>query len=308
MPQHQDELREHRNPFEVQPEPPIPAVRPDTQPSAMPPVPAEHGIRAGQGERAAAPYADKKPVGEMDQKELADITAHPKDHTLGELAAAKGRGMMLEHHAAIDEDGTGKYMGNRSSAEQPAGVKKQDCTTYVIEVLRSAFQAKGQGAAFEQALAHALRASGGQLKGIELLKALEAIGWKGVFWSPDPKNPHDGDNEHSFAYSVASKKGTYYGAQVDPGRAVVDYNPTDEAKTAKKTGNLEKLQRLPLGVIAARGGMHMALIINGQVYEVHWDRPPDDKDVIQATPLEEWAWQSGIIVAPGAELDAAWKH
>ena len=42
----------------------------------------------------------------------------------------------------------------------------------------------------------------------------------------------------------------------------------------------------------------MTLILNGQVYEVHWDKPANDPNVIEATPLEKWAWNSGVIVMP----------
>ena len=33
-----------------------------------------------------------------------------------------------------------------------------------------------------------------------------------------------------------------------------------------------------------------------------------DPDVIQATPLEKWEWQTGVVVAPAADLDAAWAR
>ena len=68
---------------------------------------------------------------------------------------------------------------------------------------------------------------------------------------------------------------------------------------------MQRLRRLQFGVLTARGGMHMALVINGSVYEVHWKSPATDRDAITETPLESFAWLSGAIAAPPGDLTLA---
>ena len=151
----------------------------------------------------------------------------------------------------------------------------------------------------------ARRKSGGRLKGTEVLKALESVaGWKAVFWSPDPRNPDDSHSEHPEADKKVQQTGKYYGVTVDNANSVVDYRRT--SSTAQETWTkLDKLKQVPLGVIAARGGDHMTLILNGEVYEVHWDLPATDPNVLQATPLEKWIWNSGVIVMPAEDFARA---
>jgi hypothetical protein len=87
---------------------------------------------------------------------------------------------------------------------------------------------------------------------------------------------------------------------------VIEYRRTDPAATQNLLG-IEHLQRLQFGVLATRGGRHMALIINGSVYEVHWDKPASDPNAIEATPLKDFVWESGVIVAPKGDLERAWN-
>jgi hypothetical protein len=70
---------------------------------------------------------------------------------------------------------------------------------------------------------------------------------------------------------------------------------------------LDQLRQVPLGVIAAHGGEHMTLLLNGDVYEVHWTLPATDPNVIQATPLEKWAWLSGVVVMPAGSFIEAFR-
>jgi hypothetical protein len=51
----------------------------------------------------------------------------------------------------------------------------------------------------------------------------------------------------------------------------------------------------------------MAMVVNGSVYEVHWSSPATDRNAVEATPLEAFAWQSGVIAAPRGDLALAWR-
>jgi len=236
---------------------------------------------------------------------LKAIEAAPTTHSLGEVGAAEARSKMLEHQASLASGGPGTIQGNRCGLPTPGGVSPEDCTTYVLEVLGDAFKAKGRDADWKKIMSIARRKSGGRLKGTEVLKALESVaGWKAVFWSPDPRNPDDSHSEHPEAYKKVQQTGKYYGVTVDNANSVVDYRRT--SSTAQETWTkLDKLKQVPLGVIAARGGDHMTLILNGEVYEVHWDLPATDPNVLQATPLEKWIWNSGVIVMPAEDFARA---
>lgn len=262
-------------------------------------------------------YADRsfyvslsKPLAQQGLTELNAIKAAPATHSLGEVGAAYGRSMLLEHQAAVAATGTGKYMGNHCPGAIPTGVTQSDCTTYVLEVLKNAFAAKGRSADWKKVFDEAQKTSAGLFKGTELLKALiDKAGWKALFWSPDPRNPSDSQSYHSVYYKRVREKGEYRGSNettgipVDASKSIIDYRPTSPKKQ-ENMSNFDRLKQVPLAVIATKGGTHMTLLINGQVYEVHWDKPATDPDVIQATPLEKWQWLSGVVVMPPEDYKA----
>lgn len=235
---------------------------------------------------------------------LQKVSTDPS-RSLGDVAAAKARSLMLEHREAVARSGTGTVMGNQTKGALPPGVTREDCTTYVVKVLQHAFAVKGRTADWAKVFREAQRASGPALKGTALMAALESVaGWKGIFWSPDPRNPEDRSSEHPAAFKAAKGKGEYYGVTVAAHKSVVDFRRTS-GTAPQSMSRLDQLRKVPLGVIAARGGLHMTLLLNGNVYEVHWDRLATDPDVIEATPLETWEWQSGAVVMPQESFDAA---
>lgn len=249
-----------------------------------------------------------KPIAMMGLAELATITADPSKHSLGEVGAATGRSMMLQHQQSVAATGSGKFMGSQVAGAAPPGVTKSDCTEYILDVLRKAFQAKGRAGDWKAVYDEAAAKSGpGGFTGMPLVQALETkAGWKGVFWGKDPRNPSDTLPEHPTAYRTVRATGKYYGAAVDPARSAVEYAPTSPTKP-ENMANLDRLRHIPLGLVATKGALHMGLLLNGQLYELHWDKAVTDPDVIQATPLEKWDWQTGVVVAPAEDMDAAWK-
>jgi hypothetical protein len=240
---------------------------------------------------------------------LAAIKAAPASSSLGTVGAAYARSMMLEHQAAVDATGVGTVQGNQCGTAPPQGSNpaKHDCTTYVLEILKNAFNAKGKGADWTVVFQEAQRLSGGSFKGTSLLAALVSkAGWKAVFWSPDPRSPRDGLSEHPVAFKDVQKKGTYYGIPVEKAQSVIDYVPTSPTKQ-ETMDQLDKLRMVPFGVIAAKGGMHMTALLHANVYEVHYTLPVTDRNVVQATPLERWAWLSGVVVMPPDDFQSAFN-
>jgi Uncharacterized protein conserved in bacteria (DUF2272)/Peptidase M15 len=268
---------------------------------------------SGQELAAAAAELARGRVVSMPRSELTKIIASPPRHTMGTLAAAFTREILLGHHEAFDRTGTGTIHGNRCPQPQPSGTTASDCTVYVTDVLARAFAAMGRADDWPAILREATQDSGPRgLKGTVLIQTLQRTqGWEAVFWAPDPRNPADRSNEHPHAYHTMVKAtGTYYGIKVDGDKSVINYNRTDPALADDMSG-LERLRRLQFGVLAARGGTHMALVVNGVVHEVHWAWPATSRDAVEATPLERWGFANGLlsgaIAAPPGDLRLAWR-
>jgi hypothetical protein len=183
-----------------------------------------------------------------------------------------------------------------------------------------------------------------EVDGVELQSALRSeLGWKAIFGAPDPLYPsyqrrprpydhappgtafvHDTENKDRYDLATRGDKPVY---RIHPGHksdddlrishTVMNYAPEtagrsitiagSDSTTRKDTTGLEKLARIPFGVLTAQGGNHMALILNGVVYEVHWDEHSDSPHLYARTSLETWGWGSGIIVAPADDVDKAFK-
>ncbi len=148
-------------------------------------------------------------------------------------------------------------------------------------------------------------------KGTTLAKGLERAGWIGIYYNPDTKNPFDKSHpeidwkEHPYSFLIAKQKRLYYGLRVYD--LVVDYRPIDfyydgtpvTEKTIQDSSKIGKLTSVPFGFINVRGGMHTALLIDGEVYEVHWDEGCDSIHLYDKTNFQtDWAWLSGIIHIP----------
>jgi hypothetical protein len=266
------------------------------------------GHLSGAGLDEASMQLARGRVNSMGRADLGRITSAPSDHTLGTLAGAYGHDALLAHHDAYDRTGTGTIHGNQCGVPTPAGAVPSDCTEYVLAVLDQAFAAKGLISEWQATRRTAAKTSGpGGFKGTELIKALQADrNWQALFWAPDPSDPADRTSEHPAAYRIVQNRHTYYEIHVKPALSVVNYRPTRRGRTADLTG-IERLHRLQFGLMAIRGGQHMALIVNGDVHEVHWDIPATSRDAITTTPLERFAWQSGVIAAPPGDLDLAWR-
>jgi hypothetical protein len=252
------------------------------------------------------------------KKEIAAqdaVLAQAGAKSFGEAARAGAKRRALEHLLLIEERGHGKYYGNQAATAQPGDATAYDCTIFVVDVLRDTFSKQGKSADWDRVIKRANKASGGALKGTQLMIALqEELGWVGVFWSPDVTSVRD-KGEHKYAWDIVrgaikgqeSKMGTYYGVKVDQAKSVINYRPEDSGKSAE-TENLNRLRQVPFGIIAARGGKHMALIINGEIYEVHWDQPATSSTVIEHTDLSRWGWMSGSIVMPAEDVARAWPQ
>ena len=246
--------------------------------------------------RAQSP-CDGTPSCVLDLRDVADAMSQGVNPFLGMAAATSVRRMDAAHDKALAETGVGLYYGNHGPEwENATGT---DCTTFVLEVLEQAFAAAGMSDEWNKLFQEALANSGSAgFKGLELLKSLQKLGWSSTYWNPDTSKPRDEEGEHPYSYYLANKNGTYYGLPVDMSQALTNYRPSEDSSTVKDEDTLERIAAIPFGVIAAKGGRHMAVIVDGEIYEVHWATGADSRHVITNRPLAEWNWLSGAVVYP----------
>ena len=242
---------------------------------------------------------DGTPSCVVDLSEIVDILSVGPGAFLAEAGALATVRMDEAHDEAIEERGYGLYIGTKRAEHQDPTVVPHDCTTFLLEVLSQAFEAAGMGETFDQVLERAIAASGSEgLKGLEIMKALQEEGWRGGYFNPDVNFAADADDEHPYSHYVAKEKGTYYGMEVDPSLMFTNYRPAWSSKTERDESVAERLEEIDFAVVAARGGQHMAVLVNGQVYEVHWSAAASSVNVITHEALVDWSWLSGGLLLP----------
>jgi LysM repeat protein len=234
------------------------------------------------------------------------------------LAAAGAQSIELRtrrHLEGIEKTGVGTYFGDHSAwktmdaasrkqwlaqnvkpgATPPpaASIKESSCIGWVFENVGAAYAAAGKSERWNEIMR--IVTSKGS-RGTDLAKELKADGWQAIYWNPDAKNPNDGNAEHSYsALQVARGKG-YYGVEVDA--QVVNYRPTDGKGTKQDLSGIEKLKQVPFFFGLAKGGMHTFVGRQGEVNEFHWAEMPNSTRAIEQVPLQQWGWNSGLIMVP----------
>lgn len=186
-----------------------------------------------------------------------------------------------------------------------------DCITYVINVLKYAFDKSGDKAS--AAKVATLGTYGTKLAAY----LVNTHKWTGIYYNPDVNHPRDGDLEHAYSYYkkvVLSKK--YYNIPIS--YWLINYKPTPKTNpnyksfsgiggskdlTKKDVSQLNMLKKVKFAVGVSRGGTHTWLYSLGKVYEVHWDKV--GADLYEASNLDGYAWLSGALVVPPDAMAAA---
>ena len=82
--------------------------------------------------------------------------------------------------------------------------------------------------------------------------------------------------------------------------------------TAEDRAKFAKLQKVPFGVINAVGSFHTALIVRGEVYEVHYSEGPTSPQLYGKVKLEDWSksgvMRSGMIHVPRGSWEVPRKR
>ncbi|HEV7859650.1 MAG TPA: hypothetical protein VGO91_13625 [Pyrinomonadaceae bacterium] len=185
----------------------------------------------------------------------------------------------------------GEYLRRNSLPDDMAGKTRTDCITYVINVLKYAFEQIGNREA-------ARKVGGLGEHGTELAAYLTGIGWKAHYWNPDVNNPPDGLQEHPYSYRLAVKTGKYYTVPVSG--YMINYRPTSvnppKKQTPKDQTTFDEFSKVRFAYGTAKGGVHTFLCSYGMVYEVHWEGIGEG--LYERSSLYTFEWNSGIVVTP----------
>jgi hypothetical protein len=232
--------------------------------------------------------------------------------------------LFSDHKELIIKRGIGTHYGSNYEPPDPAVFAKQksdyqlgkiSCIGYLLEAGKYGHE-KTMAIADWKSVLGFMRDG----KGTTLAKGLEKVGWEGIYYNLDTFNPIDKGyayntphlkwEEHSYSYSVAKKNRRYYGLIVHD--LLINFRPTEKywddtpvlKKTNKESAKVSKLKSIPFGFLNAWGGEHTAIVVSGDVYEVHWSKGPDEADLFEKKDFETqwgWPWLTGIIhVPPGS--------
>jgi hypothetical protein len=249
------------------------------------------------------------------------IINNPANYRIRTLAAAIALRTLLEHREAwlSSNPHVGKYRGGEAevntmnpNTRRSVGIKT-DCTIFVRNVFREAFQLKGEGARFDAIYREAVRRSGGNIRGNELLQLMRTeLDMRGVYFAPNPADPSlRGPNNQ---LDANGKTVAYYGVPVDPSMELSHYSAGNPSNNIRKLGSIDG----SVGVGISNGGDHMFLYVTpvdlpdgttlgGWVVESHIGEDATSYTVIEATPLEDWRRfnKDGVIVFPRSDLEQA---
>jgi hypothetical protein len=157
--------------------------------------------------------------------------------------------------------------------------------------------------------------------GTDLQIMLQQLGWKLLYWNPDPSKNAAWDAEdqalnplrtgrkwmpvwggHELRYAAARARGVYYDAKLDDVTRLVGF------RTAPPTG----FRAVPVFIGIAHAGYHVFPGRRGDVIEAHSMRPMNAADNIEVSPFNPLAqgggprwtrsekYRSGVIAVPEA--------
>ncbi|TNE46646.1 MAG: hypothetical protein EP343_23880 [Deltaproteobacteria bacterium] len=255
-------------------------------------------------------------------QETGGVDTVARDNNLRELGqqfAAGGAQSIADkmgaHLENIEQSGVGIYYGDHSSLKgktlsekqewidnnategtnppSASQLKESSCIGWAMENVEAAYIQAGKAERWSE-IKSIVYSKG--TKGTDLAQELQKDGWEAVYWNPDARNPDDGNAEHSYTAAITKRGKPYYGINVD--HRVVDYRPTSGGSTELDMSGVEKLREVPFFFGLAKGGMHTFVGREGKVNEFHWTAKPDDDNAIEERPLEDFPWNSGVIMIP----------
>lgn len=247
--------------------------------------------------------------------------------------------MYATHVRFYNEWGVSKYYGERKREHQTrAGLAAElrkfgapaelideleptACISMALKCLKQGFVAAGTGATYDKI--HAYLMIDQKVYGTDLQIMLQQLGWKILYFNPDPKMNTAWDEEdkrifpapagknynpawgsHAYNYASVIKKGIYYHTKVDDAKTLVGFGTAVPAAFTK----------LPFFVGIAHSGYHVFPGYQGRVIEAHSTRSLDsfaNLEVSMFNPIHpdggpRWTkvehYRSGLIAVPPAKV------
>lgn len=181
-------------------------------------------------------------------------------------------------------------------------IKVTSCVGMTTKCLERGFNAAGQGDIWARVKSFVAQ---NDYDGTTLQHALQQLGWKVLYWNPDPSANSSWDSaergtkargNHAYFYGQVVNRGSYYGVKVDDAETLVGFG----TRQPRKFGNV------PFFVGTAHAGYHVFPGINGVVIEGHSMKPITDPNTIESAefnPIKSGgaprgAYRSGIIAVP----------
>jgi hypothetical protein len=202
----------------------------------------------------------------------------------------------------------------RKSGDCPLKMEAASCVGLALKCLKRGFESAGQGAIWAR-LRQFTRENG--VTGNSLQYGLQLLGWKIVYWNPDPRQNAEWDaserrnyptnskyiwGKHALNYKLVMEQGTYGGLQVDDTTSAVGFG----------RGSPEIFKRVPFFVGIGHMGYHVFPGMNGRVVEAHSMRDVTDPLEIQAelfSPLSPGEGPQGgpRSVLPGGQKSDTYR-
>jgi len=206
-------------------------------------------------------------------------------------------------YAKLDRQGRMNMLRRlRKPVELVDQLKITSCVGLTTKCLERGFKAAGQ-ADIWASLKRFVAAN--DYDGTRLQHALQRLGWKVLYWNPDPSQNARWDaaergtkarGNHSAFYSGVVYKDMYYGVRVDDDRTLVGFG----------TRPPRSFNDVPFFVGTAHGGYHVFPGMNGLVIEGHSMQPITSSTMIESAPFNPMAnggaprgsYRSGLIAVP----------
>jgi hypothetical protein len=201
------------------------------------------------------------------------------------------------HERLLDERGVGTWYGDGNAYEilsdeqrqtwleehtkagqrvpSPEELKRGSCIEWVMAHVEAYYESIGDLATWER-IEKVVR--GERLTGTSLARELKAAGWTSIYLNADGdfQGIESKDNEHVYSRAVVDRDGTYYDVPVD--ESIVDWR--------ENPSRLSALEAEPFFIFIARGGLHTAAGVDGQLSELARGQGPDEK-VLYQDPLRD---------------------
>lgn len=196
-----------------------------------------------------------------------------------------------------------------ASAKLVHDLKPISCVGLARDALRAGFLAANDPVLEQAILKIEAYAKANHLDGSAIIDALQRLGWKVLYWNPDPSKNEAWDEEdglrtsrgwHAERYRTVRSSKTYYFNRVDDSELLVGFG----------TNVPDAFTQVPFFVGVAHTGYHVFPGFLGRVIEAHSMRALQSKDNIENSPFNPLAkggaprwtnsekYRSGLICVP----------